>query len=193
MGAISTNKAIRREQFRATAKRILQRAEGAWGTNDRIGQLARAMEHAYAAGACDRDRPEDPAVEDGVVRWDAIPSRSRQVLERIGFRVRRYERELRAGEAFAVFQGVADTAPRGAKASFALWVDADEPGLLRPMDTQGGELECAASSVSGLMRLGILTRMRTDTPAVRPAALSTLGIDTILRAIADGHIYAPVW
>lgn len=193
MDAISTNKAMRRQQFRAAAKLMLRRAESARGTTDRIGQLARAMEQAYAAGAADRDLPTEETIQGGVVRWDALPPRARDVLDRIGFVVKRQEAALRSGDAFAIFQGVSDTAPRGRRAFFSIWVKADEHGLLRPMEEEGAEIECAASSASALVRLGMLAPMKTDTPEVRPAVLTTIGIETVMAAIHDGHVFAPDW
>ena len=71
MSETSTNRTVRQQQFRATARKILTDARSPWGTADPVGQLARAMERTYMAGAANVGEPEEALDAGGHVRWDA--------------------------------------------------------------------------------------------------------------------------
>ena len=85
MSETSTNRTVRQQQFRATARKILTDARSPWGTADPVGQLARAMERTYMAGAANVGEPEEALDAGGHVRWDAIPRRSQEVMQGVAF------------------------------------------------------------------------------------------------------------
>lgn len=186
MTEISTNRLIRRQQFRTAARKILQDARGAWGTADRVGQLAIAMERAYGAGAANVGKDEEAHDAAGFVHWDAIPRRSQEVLQDIAFRVRSRIDEIRSGELVAVIEGAGETSPRGARARFSLWRDDGE--LMHRIDGTGCR-EWASSSVSALVRLGIFEPLEVHDGEFRFVALSLLGLATIEAAVTAESIY----
>jgi hypothetical protein len=186
MTEISTNRSVRRQQFRAAARMILQDARGTWGTADHVGQLASAMERAYAAGAANAGRAEEAPDAAGYVGWDAIPRRSQDVLQDITFRVRSRIDEIRAGELVAAIEGAGETSPRGERASFSLWRDDGE--LMHRIEGSGCR-EWASSSISALVRLGIFEPLELHDSGVRFVALTPLGLATIETAVAARSLY----
>ena len=132
MERISTNRDTRRQQFRAIARGILDAARGPIGRPDRIGDLARAMERAYAAGAEQAGSVEEPPGIAGWVAWESMPRRSQEVLQEIAGEVRLHIKELRAGQLVAIVEGAGPTSPRGARARFSIChLDGD---VLRKLD-----------------------------------------------------------
>ncbi|HEY7810936.1 MAG TPA: hypothetical protein VIA98_11195 [Allosphingosinicella sp.] len=186
MSDISTNRSIRLQQFRATARRILKDASSRWGTADRVRDLARAMEQAYAAGSANTGRPEEDPASAGHVRWVAIPRRSQDVLQDIAHVVRTHANDIRSGEIIAAIEGAGETSPRGDRARFALWrIDGE---LMRRIEG-GTAREWASSSVSALVRLGIFKVFELHDPDIRMTSLTALGLATIEAAVADRSIY----
>lgn len=195
MTDISSNKQIRWNQFRKTARDILARSREPWGATDPVGDLARAMERAYSSGAANVGRPADSLVVDGVVRWDAIPSRARVMLEYLGRNVFENHEHLREGRLLVMLEGAAETGRKGEKASFSFWIaeeNADGGRDLYPTEARGTPHQWAATSASALIRLGIFGEIKTE-PPTQLKQLTPLGLQTILSAIEAEHIFIPPW
>lgn len=152
------------------------------------------MEHAYAAGAAQVGQPVEEMVVDGSLRWDAIPSRARVMLEYLGISVYERREELREGTLLAMLEGAAATGRKGKKAVFSFWVaEEDEHGrILRRCEERHEPHQWATTSASALIRLGIFTELKTDPPE-QIAQLTPLGLETILSAIEADHIFIPPW
>lgn len=194
MTAFSSNKKIRWNQFRATARDILKRSREPWGPADPVGSLARAMEHAYAAGAAQVGQPVEEMVVDGSLRWDAIPSRARAMLESLGISVYERRAELREGTLLAMLEGAAATGRKGERAVFSFWVVGEDEGgrILSRYEERHEPRQWATTSASALIRLGIFTELKTAPPG-QFAELTPLGLETILSAVEADHIFIPPW
>ncbi|HZG32043.1 MAG TPA: hypothetical protein VEZ59_02145 [Sphingopyxis sp.] len=194
MTAFSSNKQIRWNQFRATARDILKRSREPWGPADPVGSLARAMEHAYAAGAAQVGQPAEEMVVDGSLRWDAIPSRARVMLESLGISVYERREELREGTLLAMLEGAAATGRKGERAIFSFWVAGEDDGgrILSRYEERHEPRQWATTSASALIRLGIFAELKTDPPG-QFAELTPLGLETILSAVEAGHIFILPW
>lgn len=186
MTDVSTNKQIRRQQFRATAKEILERAKASWGSTDRIGQLANAMERAYAAGASNAGLPEEKPSADGHVRWDAIPRRSQELLQDITALVRHHADAIRQGTVLAIVENAGEISARGERASFSVWSRTGDD--LRLIDGVMRE-RWASSTASALVRLGILAPIMTTDDAARWTVLTPVGLATMQKAVEDDHLF----
>ena len=189
MKEISTNPTIRRNQFHKAARDVLERAKSPWAPTDRVGQFAKLMENAYQSGRQNVGRAEEPLVDGGHVRWDAIPKRSQDVLELIQIHTARRIREIADGTLIVVLNGALPTGRKGERALLQFW-DANADGKTMSVQNEGRpKNEWAATSVSALVRLGIFEMLPTAGTADRLATLTTLGLATILTAVRDGHIY----
>jgi hypothetical protein len=186
----STNKQVRWRQFRAVANHILSRAAGPWGRTDRIGDLARAMEGAYAAGVVSHGKQTETEVVNGIVRWEAIPARAQDALQDMSYDIRRHARALRDGSLVALLEGACATGLKGRRTRMSLWRPHPDGFLLRAGDLRKTDRGWAATSVSALVRLGIFEEIELEDQSTGFAKLSPLGIDTVLAAIAAKHIFA---
>lgn len=185
MTEISTSRAVRRQQFRATARKILADADRGWGSSDRIGALATAMERAYSAGARDAGLPEEAPDASGHIRWDALPRRSQEVLQDVANLVRLHMDGLVSGSTLAIIENAGESSPRGERAALSIWRrDGDD---IRRID--GLQRDFASSSASALVRLGILAPLAMEDENRRWTAFTPLGLATIERAVADDHIF----
>ncbi|MGV7121366.1 hypothetical protein [Sphingopyxis sp. 550A] len=192
MANISSNKQIRWNQFRRTARDILARSRSSCGAADPVGDLARAMERAYAAGAVQVAQPTDSLVVDGGIRWDAIPSRTRTMLEYLGSIVYDYRDDIREGTLLAALEGAAAIGRKGDRVRFSFWIseESDNGRVLHLCETPSIQHEFAATSASALIRMEIFTKIKID-PPTQIAKLTPLGLNTILSAVEAGHIFIP--
>jgi hypothetical protein len=185
MTDISTSSTIRRQQFRATARDILDRAARGRGGGDRVGELAAAMERAYAAGARNAGLPEEAPDAAGFVRWDALPKRSQELLQDAAPLVRLHAQGVRDGSVLAIVENAGDSSARGERATLSIW--RKEGNDIRRID--GRDRDFASSSASTLVRLGILAPLAMEDESQRWVAFTPLGLATIDRAVEDEHIF----
>ena len=186
---ISTNKQIRWRQFRALANGILSSAKGPWGRTDRIGDLARAMERAYAAGEANRGKDVEAEVSDGIVRWEAIPARAQEALQYMSIDIRRHLAALREGSLIVMLEGAFATGRKGDRARMSLWRPSGDGTLQRVTDLGTSNRDWAATSVSALIRLGIFQKLELTDGAEGFAELTRMGIETVKAAIEAKQIF----
>jgi len=123
------------------------------------------------------------------VRWDAVPSRARNVLEEIGPSIAGHADELRADTLVAILGGASTTGRKGDRARFTFWKPEEDGEFLHRIILSHPARDWAATSVSELLQFGIFRELETHEPDLKLAELTLLGLETILAWVTAGHIF----